>query len=171
MIPLLAAHPAIRKIICTTNAMESLNRMIRKSIKARGAFRAGEAATRLTCLAIRNVEKAGRNIRDMVCRTPPTCHPVRGSLQCVTVSEIQMDQTGCTEAMTLPVDPPLVIAFRHRVDCDLCAVFEDAGPGPMVTDLDDPASFGAGHAVVIAACRNHVLLAEPPLQIVSHRMV
>ena len=46
------------------HAMESRNRVILKSIKTRGAFRAGEAATRLICLAIRNVEKAGRNVRE-----------------------------------------------------------------------------------------------------------
>jgi putative transposase len=30
--------PAIRKIIYTTNAIKSLNRIIRKSIKTRGSF-------------------------------------------------------------------------------------------------------------------------------------
>ena len=55
---------AIRKIICTTNAMESLNRVIRKSIKTRGSFPTGEAATKLIHLVIRNFEKGGRNVRE-----------------------------------------------------------------------------------------------------------
>ena len=64
MIPLFAFDPAIRKIICTMNAIESLNRVIRKSIKTCGSFPTEEAATKLICLAIRNFEKGGRNIRE-----------------------------------------------------------------------------------------------------------
>ena len=57
MIPFFAFDPAIRKIIYTTNAIECLNRVIRKSIKTRGSFLTGEAATRLIYLAIRNFGK------------------------------------------------------------------------------------------------------------------
>ena len=56
--------PAIRKIIYTTNAIESLNRVIRKSIKTRGSFPTDEAAGKLIYLAIRNFEKDGRNVRE-----------------------------------------------------------------------------------------------------------
>ena len=59
-----AFDPAIRKIIYTTNAIESLNRLIRKSIKTRGSFPTEEAATKLIYLAIRNFEKGGRNVRE-----------------------------------------------------------------------------------------------------------
>ncbi len=48
----------------TTNAIESLNRVIRKSIKTRGSFPTEEAATKLIYLAIRNFEKGGRNVRE-----------------------------------------------------------------------------------------------------------
>ena len=54
----------LRKIIYTTNAIESLNRVIRKSIKTRGSFPTEEAATKLIYLAIRNFEKGGRNVRE-----------------------------------------------------------------------------------------------------------
>ena len=63
VIPFFAFDPAIRKIIYTTNAIESLNRVIRKSIKTRGSFPTEDAATKLIYLAIRNFEKGGRNIR------------------------------------------------------------------------------------------------------------
>ena len=59
-----SGDPAIRKIIYTTNAIESLNRVIRKSIKTRGSFPTEEAATKLIYLAIRNFEKGGRNVRE-----------------------------------------------------------------------------------------------------------
>jgi len=63
VIPFFAFDPAIRKIIYTTNAIESLNRVIRKSIKTRGPFPTEEAATKLIHPAIRNFEKGGTNIR------------------------------------------------------------------------------------------------------------
>ena len=62
--PFFAFDPAIRKIIYTTTAIESLNRVIRKSIKTRGSFPTEEAATKLIYLAIRNFEKGGRNVRE-----------------------------------------------------------------------------------------------------------
>ena len=37
-IPFFAFPPAVRKIIYTTNAIESLNRVIRKTTKTRGSF-------------------------------------------------------------------------------------------------------------------------------------
>lgn len=66
VIPFFAFDPAIRKIIYTTNAVESLNRVIRKSIKTRGAFPSEDAAAKLIYLAIRNFEKGGRNVREWV---------------------------------------------------------------------------------------------------------
>ena len=64
VIPFFAFDPAIRKIIYTTNAIESLNRIIRKSIKTRGSFPTEDATTKLIYLAIRNFEKGGRNVRE-----------------------------------------------------------------------------------------------------------
>lgn len=60
--PCFVFPPAVRKIIYTTDAIESLNRVIRKSIKTRGSFPTEDAATKLICLAIRNFEKGGRSI-------------------------------------------------------------------------------------------------------------
>jgi len=64
VIPFFAFDPVIRKIIYTTNAIESLNRVIRKSIKTRGSFPTDDAATKLIYLAIRKFEKSGRTVRD-----------------------------------------------------------------------------------------------------------
>ena len=58
--PILAFPPAVRKIIYTTNATESLDGVIRKTTKTRGSFTTDDAATKLIYLAIRNFEKAGR---------------------------------------------------------------------------------------------------------------
>jgi putative transposase len=56
----------MRKIIYTTNAIESLNRVTRKTTKTRGSFPTDEAATELIYLAIRSFEKTGRAVREWV---------------------------------------------------------------------------------------------------------
>ena len=66
VIPFFAFPPAVRKIIYTTNAIESLNRVIRKTTKTRGSFPTDAAATKLIYLAIRNFEKAPRCVREWV---------------------------------------------------------------------------------------------------------
>lgn len=55
-IPFLAFGPALRKVIYTTNSIESLNYQLRKIIKNRGHFPNDEAVVKLLWLAIRNIE-------------------------------------------------------------------------------------------------------------------
>jgi putative transposase len=55
--PFFAFPTEIRKIIYTTNAVESLNMSLRKIIKTRGSFPNEEAALRLLYLALRNHSK------------------------------------------------------------------------------------------------------------------
>lgn len=57
VIPMFAYPPEIRKILYTTNAIESLNASLRKIIKTRGHFPNDQAAAKLIYLALRNVEK------------------------------------------------------------------------------------------------------------------
>lgn len=49
--------PEIRKVIYTTNAIESLNHSLRKIIKNRGAFPDDEAVMKLLYLALQNVAR------------------------------------------------------------------------------------------------------------------
>ena len=55
VIPFFAFPPAIRKVIYTTNAIESVNSQLRKIIKTRGHFPSDDAATKLIWLALRNI--------------------------------------------------------------------------------------------------------------------
>jgi putative transposase len=55
-IPFLEFPPAVRKIIYTTNAIESLNYQLRKIIKNRGHFPNDDAVIKLLWLAIRDIE-------------------------------------------------------------------------------------------------------------------
>ena len=55
VIPFFAFPAAIRRVIYTTNAIESINARLRKIIKTRGHFPTDDAATKLIWLALRNI--------------------------------------------------------------------------------------------------------------------
>ena len=55
VIPFFAFSPAVRRVIYTTNAIESLHSQLRKIIKTRGHFPSDDAATKLLWLALRNI--------------------------------------------------------------------------------------------------------------------
>ena len=54
VIPFFAFPPAVRRVIYTTNAIESLHMQLRKIIKTRGHFPSDDAALKLLWLALRN---------------------------------------------------------------------------------------------------------------------
>ena len=55
VIPFFAFAPSIRRVIYTTNAIESINARLRKIIKTRGHFPSDDAAAKLIWLALRNI--------------------------------------------------------------------------------------------------------------------
>jgi len=55
VIPFFAFPPEVRKVIYTTNAIESVNARLRKIIKTRGHFPSDDAANKLIWLALRNI--------------------------------------------------------------------------------------------------------------------
>jgi putative transposase len=55
IIPFFAFPPDIRRLIYTTNSLESVHAQLRKIIKTRGQFPTDEAATKLIWLALRNI--------------------------------------------------------------------------------------------------------------------
>jgi putative transposase len=55
VIPFFAFPPEVRRVIYTTNAIESINARLRKIIKTRGHFPSDDAATKLIWLALRNI--------------------------------------------------------------------------------------------------------------------
>ena len=57
VIPFFEFSPAVRRLIYTTNAIESLNRDLRKVVKTRASFPSETAALKLLYLAIRKVER------------------------------------------------------------------------------------------------------------------
>ena len=63
IIPFFQFPPEIRKIVYTTNAIESLNMSLRKAIKTRGAFPSEDAALKVMYLALRNLAKKWHTVQ------------------------------------------------------------------------------------------------------------
>ena len=62
--PFLAFPPELRRVVYTTNAIEALNRQLRKAIKTKGHFPNEEAARKLIYLAITNAVPAWTRTRN-----------------------------------------------------------------------------------------------------------
>jgi len=60
MVPFLAFHTEIRSIICTTNAIESLNARFRRAVNARGHFPNEQAAMKILYLTVISLDPTGR---------------------------------------------------------------------------------------------------------------
>jgi len=107
VIPFFAFDPAIRKIICTTNAIKSLTRcnpqihQDARLIPDRGGRDQADLPGHPQ-LRERRQECPG-----VVCRAQSIRHHVRRPLQRATVTETRMDRTSYTEFMTLPSNDPM----------------------------------------------------------------
>ena len=62
--PFLAFPPELRRVVYTTNAIEALNRQLRKALKTKGHFPNEEAAKKLIYLAIVNAVPASKRTRN-----------------------------------------------------------------------------------------------------------
>ena len=76
-IPFLEFPPALRKIIYTTNAIESLNYQLRKIIQNRGHFPNDDAAIKLLWLAIMNIEDKNGPGNAPKGPAPPKANPAK----------------------------------------------------------------------------------------------
>jgi putative transposase len=61
VIPFFAFPPEVRRILYTTNAIESLNSTLRTAVRSRGHFPTDEAAIKLLYLVLRRTEKNWKN--------------------------------------------------------------------------------------------------------------
>lgn len=82
--PFLAFDPEIRRVICSTNAIESVNARIRRAVKARGHFPTEQAALKCVYLVTRSLDPTGtgrarwtmRWLSRPVARCRHCCRPV-----------------------------------------------------------------------------------------------
>ena len=91
--PFMAFEPEVRRVIYTTNAIEALNRQLRKAIKTKGSFPSEDAARKLIYLAIQNavpamdpdprVDESAPRVQDPIRRpTARLTTPMRTLLVC-----------------------------------------------------------------------------------------
>jgi len=70
-VPFLAFSPEIRRVICSTNAIESVNARIRRAVRARGHFPNEQAALKCVYLAVMALDPTGRGTKRWITRTKP----------------------------------------------------------------------------------------------------
>ena len=70
-VPFLSFDAEIRKIVCTTNAIESVNARIRRAVKARGHFPNEAAALKCVYMAIMSLDPTGQGRRRWAIRWKP----------------------------------------------------------------------------------------------------
>src|SRR4051812_30238328 len=67
-VPFLQFDPEIRKVICSTNAIESVNARIRRAVKARGHFPNEQAALKCVYLAVMSLDPTGKGRKRWITR-------------------------------------------------------------------------------------------------------
>ncbi|OXR40506.1 hypothetical protein B7C42_07445 [Nocardia cerradoensis] len=67
-VPFLAFDPEIRRVVCSTNAIESVNARIRRAVRARGHFPNDQAALKCVYMAIMSLDPTGAGQKRWVTR-------------------------------------------------------------------------------------------------------
>jgi putative transposase len=67
-VPFLAFDPQIRTVVCSTNAIESVNARIRRAVRARGHFPNEQAALKCVYLAVMSLDPTGKGRKRWVTR-------------------------------------------------------------------------------------------------------
>lgn len=67
-VPLLAFDPQIRKVVCPTNAIESVDSRIRRAVRARGHFPNEQAALKRIYMAVISLDPTGKGRKRWVTR-------------------------------------------------------------------------------------------------------
>jgi len=80
-IPFLDYDVEIRRVICSTNAIESPNARYRRAVRARGHFPTELAALKCLYLVTRSLDPTGRGRARWVTRWKPALNPLRDHLR------------------------------------------------------------------------------------------
>jgi putative transposase len=75
-VPFLAFDVEIRRVICSTNAIESVNARIRRAVKARGHFPNEQAALKCVYLAVMSLDPTGTGRKRWMMRWKPALNAV-----------------------------------------------------------------------------------------------
>src|SRR5262249_12647497 len=145
VIPFFAYPKEIRKIIYTTNAIESLHMQLRKVLKNRGHFPSDEAATKLIYLALRDITKKWKNPPgDMETGSHPISHSLwsqilcRGDLKTMKplIARARKTDAGLRRRPAATRDLPTIAFFRAgpllRRNGPVTAILAAARPGAIM---------------------------------------
>ena len=168
--PVFAYPPLIRRLLYTTNAIESLHMQLRKIIKTRGHFPTDEAASKLLYLALRNIIAKWKTRRPRVESGPsPPRRPVRRTLHRSPVARRFTHKISDTSDPTftvrnaqpneLRVIATLLSELQHPVDAAsihsrLAAVLADHGAVLLAVDEHD-------HPLGLMSLSRHVAIHAP----------
>src|SRR5262249_5031624 len=81
VVPCLTYSPQIRKVIYSTNAIESVHARLRRSVRARGHFPTEQAAMKCLHLAVRSLDPTGRGQQRWSTRWKPALNALRDHLR------------------------------------------------------------------------------------------
>ena len=70
-VPFLAFDTEIRRVICSTNAIESVNARIRRAVRARGHFPTEQAALKCVYMAVMALDPTGTGRKRWMMRWKP----------------------------------------------------------------------------------------------------
>ena len=103
-VPFLSFDVEIRKIICTTNAIESVNARIRRAVKARGHFPNEQAALKCVYMAIMSLDPTGDRATPLVDPLEARAERLRHRLRRTPLRRPEVDQQNIsyTEKLTAP---------------------------------------------------------------------
>jgi len=101
--PFLAFPPEVRRVIYTTNLIESINARLRKVTRNRGQFPSEQAVLKLLYLAVRNLEEFRRNQKLRLETSPASVHDLLPGA----------DPHPMTATITYTGDRTLPRAHRH----------------------------------------------------------
>ncbi len=72
--PFLQFDAEIRRVVCTTNAIESVNARIRKAVRARGHFPNEQAALKCVYMAVMSLDPTGQGRKRWTMRWKSALH-------------------------------------------------------------------------------------------------
>ena len=114
-VPFLSFDVEIRKIICTTNAIESVNSRIRRAVKARGHFPNEAAALKCVYMAIMSLDPTGAGQRRWAMRWKPALNAFDIAFMAgCPPAESRSTEPSYTEKLTDPQHPSAPVNPRQE---------------------------------------------------------
>jgi hypothetical protein len=113
--PFMAFPEEVRRVVYTTNAVEALNRQLRKAIKTKGHFPAEDAARKLLYLAIQNAVPKWTRTRGWTKALLAFQNPVRRPIPQLTINHRLHRKTDTLTTLGSGPSESAPRSARHRI--------------------------------------------------------